>query len=35
MQFNFPKIEYYRTAEKGAITCKTDGEKLSFDFMIR
>jgi competence protein ComEC len=35
MQFNFPKIEYYRTAEKGAITCKTDGKKLSFDFMIR
>jgi competence protein ComEC len=35
MQLNFPGIEYHRTAENGAITCKTDGEKLSFDFMIR
>ena len=35
MQLNFPKIEYYRTAENGAITCKTDGEELSFDSMIR
>lgn len=35
MQLNFPKTGYYRTAESGAITCKTDGEELSFDFMIR
>jgi competence protein ComEC len=35
MQLNFPRIEYHRTAEKGAITCETDGEGLSFDFMIR
>ena len=35
MQLNFPKIKYYRTSESGAITCKTDGEELSFDSMIR
>jgi competence protein ComEC len=34
MQFNFPEVEYHRTADNGAITCKTDGEKLRFDFTI-
>ncbi|MCK4384974.1 MAG: hypothetical protein KAW52_01795, partial [candidate division Zixibacteria bacterium] len=35
MQVNFPQTEYYRTAESGAIICKTDGEKLWFDLTIR
>jgi competence protein ComEC len=35
MQQNFPGIEYYRTAENGAITCETDGERLRFDLTIR
>ncbi len=35
MQINFPETEYYRTAEKGAVICKTDGEKLWFDFTIK
>ena len=35
MQLNFPEVEYYRTAENGAIICKTDSEKLWFDLTIR
>ncbi|KPL00722.1 MAG: hypothetical protein AMJ91_03520 [candidate division Zixibacteria bacterium SM23_73_3] len=35
MQINFPEIEYYRTAENGAITCETDGEKLWFDLTLK
>lgn len=35
MQLVFPYIEYYRTAENGAIICETDGEKLCFDLTIR
>jgi competence protein ComEC len=31
----FPQIEHHRTLENGAIICKTDGEKLDFDFTIR
>lgn len=35
MRLNFPEIEYHRTAENGAITCGTNGDKLWFDFTIR
>jgi competence protein ComEC len=35
MQINFPEIEYLRTAESGAIVCKTDGEKVWFDVTIK
>lgn len=35
MHLNFPEIEYYRTAENGAISCETNGEKLWFDLTIR
>ncbi|MCJ7578127.1 MAG: hypothetical protein MUO91_06715, partial [candidate division Zixibacteria bacterium] len=35
MALEFPRIEYHRTLENGAIICKTDGEKLDFDFTIR
>ncbi|MGB8656571.1 MAG: ComEC/Rec2 family competence protein [Candidatus Zixiibacteriota bacterium] len=35
MQLNFPGIEFHRTADHGAITCETDGEKSIFDFTIR
>ncbi len=35
MQVNFPQTEYYRTAESGAIICKTDGEKLWFDLTLK
>jgi competence protein ComEC len=34
MQLNLPEVEYHRTADNGAITCETDGEKLHFDFTI-
>jgi ComEC/Rec2-related protein len=34
MAVEFPQIEYHRTLENGAIICKTDGEKLDFDFTI-
>lgn len=34
MALEFPQIEYHRTLESGAIICKTDGEKLDFDFTI-
>jgi competence protein ComEC len=34
MASEFPQIEYHRTLENGAIICKTDGEKLYFDFTI-
>jgi competence protein ComEC len=34
MSLEFPQIEYHRTLESGAIICKTDGEKLDFDFTI-
>jgi len=34
MRHNFPEIEYYRTAENGAIICETNGQKLRFDFTI-
>ncbi len=34
MEIDFPEIEYYRTTENGAITCETNGEKLSFDLTI-
>jgi competence protein ComEC len=35
MALEFPRIEYHRTLENGAIICKTDGKKLDFDFTIR
>jgi beta-lactamase superfamily II metal-dependent hydrolase len=35
MQVNFPEIEYLRTAESGAIVCKTDGEEVWFDVTIK
>jgi competence protein ComEC len=35
MASEFPKIEYHRTLENGAIICKTDGEKVDFDFTIQ
>ena len=35
MQLSFPELEYYRTAESGAIICETDGHKLCFDLTIR
>jgi competence protein ComEC len=34
MALEFPRIEYHRTLDNGAIICKTDGEKLNFDFTI-
>jgi competence protein ComEC len=34
MTSEFPLIEYHRTLENGAIICKTDGEKIDFDFTI-
>jgi beta-lactamase superfamily II metal-dependent hydrolase len=34
MTSEFPQIEYHRTLENGAIICKTDGEKIDFDFTI-
>ncbi len=34
MASEFPQIEYHRTLENGAIICKTDGDKLDFDFTI-
>jgi competence protein ComEC len=34
MAVEFPQIEYHRTLENGAIICKTDGEKVDFDFTI-
>jgi competence protein ComEC len=35
MASEFPRIEYHRTLEKGAVICKTDGEKIDFDFTIQ
>jgi beta-lactamase superfamily II metal-dependent hydrolase len=35
MAVEFPQIEYHRTLENGAIICKTDGEKIVFDFTIQ
>jgi competence protein ComEC len=35
MHLNFPEIEYYRTAENGAISCETNGEKLWFDLTLK
>lgn len=35
MALNFPKTEYHRTAENGAIICESDGEKISFDYTIK
>jgi competence protein ComEC len=34
MALEFPQIEYHRTLRNGAIICKTDGEKIDFDFTI-
>jgi beta-lactamase superfamily II metal-dependent hydrolase len=34
MASEFPQIEDHRTLENGAIICKTDGEKVNFDFTI-
>jgi competence protein ComEC len=34
ISLEFPQIEYHRTLENGAIICKTDGEKIDFDFTI-
>ncbi len=34
MALNFPKTEYHRTVQSGAIICETDGEMLSFDYTI-
>ncbi|MCK4426997.1 MAG: hypothetical protein KAW16_00785, partial [candidate division Zixibacteria bacterium] len=35
MALEFPQIEYHRTLKNGAIICKTDGEKVDFDFTIQ
>jgi competence protein ComEC len=35
MALEFPQIEYHRTLNSGAIICKTDGEKIDFDFTIQ
>jgi competence protein ComEC len=34
MALEFPQIEYHRTLKNGAIICKTNGEKIDFDFTI-
>jgi competence protein ComEC len=34
MALEFPQIEYHRTLNNGAIICRTDGEKIDFDFTI-
>jgi beta-lactamase superfamily II metal-dependent hydrolase len=34
MALEFPRIEYHRTLENGAIICKTDGKNVDFDFTI-
>jgi competence protein ComEC len=34
MALEFPQIEYNRTLRNGAIICKTNGEKVDFDFTI-
>lgn len=35
MALNFPKTEYHRTAECGAIICETDGKEISFDYTVK
>jgi beta-lactamase superfamily II metal-dependent hydrolase len=35
MALEFPRIEYHRILENGAIICKTDGKNVDFDFTIQ
>jgi beta-lactamase superfamily II metal-dependent hydrolase len=34
MQLDFPDMDYYRTAESGAVICESDGSKLRFKVTI-